>query len=221
MINKKKPPGEDAMKRKRLDSQQNNVLSSHPVPNKDRLTQKYKTLSKNMPPFPNTHGIDEQRLFKENPNQKAFDRPTLGEAPFSRDSTGERESENLAFKLLEAKYIELVQKNGKRKIISLAQQLSPIMDRLGRTLVDLSPHVAMMGADITSLMSMQHWVNVSANSQNGSPQPINCLGLFERFSNAPLNLPAFQSPGDSHPPSQIISPQQQQNRLTSESPIYF
>lgn len=49
--------------------------------------------------------------------------------------------------------------------------------------MDLSPHIAMMGADINSLNSIQTWANMSTATQNGSIQSSNNLGLFDRFVN--------------------------------------
>ena len=53
------------------------------------------------------------------------------------------------------------------------------MDRVGRMMVDISPHIAMLGKDLGSFGN-QH--NLSTATQNGSVSNNN-LGLFDRFNN--------------------------------------
>lgn len=56
------------------------------------------------------------------------------------------------------------------------------MDRVGRMLIDLAPHIAMLGSDLGDILPiLGNLTAMSTATQNGSTQSCTNLGLFDRF----------------------------------------
>ena len=93
------------------------------------------------------------------------------------------EENSISSNYIQAKNQEIITKLRNREITQLAQQLSPLMDRLGRSLTDFSPHIAMKGADLSNISNLLNLNGLSMATLDGSVQSNGHIGLFDRFQN--------------------------------------
>lgn len=93
-----------------------------------------------------------------------------------------------------------------------AKKLAPLLDRLGRAMIDLAPHLAMMSAPLVRLSSAVLG-DVSTQTVDGSVNlSSENLRLFDRFSDAP---------GRSRNLSQHCAKSVDSNTLSSTHPLFF
>lgn len=76
----------------------------------------------------------------------------------------------------ESKHLEVM----KSEVLKRGQQLAPILDRLGRLMVDLAPHLAMIGISALPNHSNSEIENLSTSALQEFPQ-VNPLGIFDRL----------------------------------------
>lgn len=95
----------------------------------------------------------------------------------------EEESRTLPSKFMHKKNQNLLKKIRQKEIAQRAQQLAPLFDRLGRAMVDLAPHIAMMGSDLGSYTSLFNQAELSTATMNGSINSNARMGLFDRYNN--------------------------------------
>lgn len=93
------------------------------------------------------------------------------------------EENSISSNYIQAKNQEIITKLRNREITQLAQQVSPLMDRLGRSLTDFSPHIAMKGADLRNITNLLNLNGLSMATLDGSVQSNAHIGLFDRFQN--------------------------------------
>ncbi len=96
------------------------------------------------------------------------------------------------------------------------------MDRLGRSMMDLAPHVAMMGSDFIDAISFLNSNNLSTTTLNGSTNSVNNLGIFNRFNRNSNSYTFTPTNLNSNYFSQInpTNPDQR-NGLVSLTPLVF
>ena len=101
------------------------------------------------------------------------------------DMTEIIEEENYTFssRFNRQKNQKLLNKIRQRDVAQKAQQLAPLFDRLGRAMIDLAPHIAMLGAEVSSISNLGQFRNLSTATMHGSTNMSNNrLGLFDRFN---------------------------------------
>ena len=101
------------------------------------------------------------------------------------DMTEIIEEENYTFssRFNRQKNQKLLNKIRQRDVAQKAQQLAPLFDRLGRAMIDLAPHIAMLGAEVSSISNLGQFRNRSTATMHGSTNMSNNrLGLFDRFN---------------------------------------
>lgn len=125
-------------------------------------------------------------------------------SPNSIRSRNSFESLNLPEQEEEKKnYAEIIRKKVKK--------LAPILDRLGRALVDIAPHIAMLSAPVSAFDLPSH-TNLSTMTQDGSANnSVSTLRLFQRFRN------------QNEPSSIVVQPPTDLNRprMNSDRPLAF
>lgn len=94
----------------------------------------------------------------------------------------EEESRTLPSKFIHKKNANLLKKIRQREIAQRAQQLAPLFDRLGRAMVDLAPHIAILGSDLSAISSLLNVGEMSTATMNGSVNSNARMGLFDRFN---------------------------------------
>lgn len=104
----------------------------------------------------------------------------------------EEESRTLPSKFIHKKNAGLLKKIRQREMAQKAQQLAPLFDRLGRAMIDLAPHIAMIGSDISTISTLLNLGEFSTATMNGSVNSNARMGLFDRF-NTPNNRPVSTS----------------------------
>ena len=101
------------------------------------------------------------------------------------DMTEIIEEENYTFssRFNRQKNQKLLNKIRQRELAQKAQQLAPLFDRLGRAMIDLAPHIAMLGAEVSSISNLGQYRNLSTATMHGSTNvSTNRLGIFDRFN---------------------------------------